>query len=238
VGEQGCTTVEGEAVARQQHKSFRDNPFLSFAPWILFWVIAGPSTWEVACVSALIAAVLLLILDIEPPYIGDRLVDAASGVRGSGRTRLGLKAPKTLDIGTVVFFALFSILGIFLARPDLIQLEQYSQAIGSGGLAVIVLTSLVVGHPFTEQYAREQTPEEYWDTPTFRRTNNIITAVWGLIFVVSAVLGFIAGRSSSNSLHDWFYWYIPIILLVLGFRFTSWYPAQVHARTEALRRQP
>ena len=222
----------------QQRSSFRDNPFLSFAPWILFWVIAGPSTWEVACVSALIAAVLLLVLDIEPPDISERLVDAASGVHGSDRTRFRLRAPKTLDVGTVLFFALFSILGAFLGRSDLIQLEHYSQAIGSAGLALIVLTSLAVGHPFTEQYAREKTPEEYWHTPTFRRTNNIITAVWGLIFVVSAVLGFIAARSSSNSLHDWFYWYIPIILLVLGFRFTAWYPAQVHARMEALHRQP
>lgn len=222
----------------QQRASFRDSPFLSFAPWILFWVVAGPSTWEVACVSALLAAVLLLILDIEPPDITERLVDATSGTGRGDRTRLRLRAPKTLDVGTVIFFAIFSVLGLFLGRNALISLEHYSQAIGSGGLAVIVLASLAVGHPFTEQYAREKTPEELWHTPAFRRTNITITAVWGLVFVASAVLGFIAARSASGSLHDWFYWYIPIALIILGFRFTAWYPAQVRARSQALRSQP
>ncbi len=30
---------------------------------------------------------------------------------------------------------------------------------------IIVFGSILIGHPFTESYARETVPEEYWDTP-------------------------------------------------------------------------
>ena len=36
-----------------------NNPFVGFVPWIIFWVVASPSTWEYATLGALIAAVIL-----------------------------------------------------------------------------------------------------------------------------------------------------------------------------------
>jgi hypothetical protein len=43
--------------ARLSHRLAR-SPFGSFIPWILFWVIGGPSTWETASIAALLAAAL------------------------------------------------------------------------------------------------------------------------------------------------------------------------------------
>ncbi|MGH3393633.1 MAG: hypothetical protein ACRDPO_02985, partial [Streptosporangiaceae bacterium] len=44
------------------------HPVVGFIPWILFWVIGGPSTWETATIAALIAALLVmaLSLDLQP----------------------------------------------------------------------------------------------------------------------------------------------------------------------------
>ena len=100
--------------------------------------------------------------------------------------------PKILDLGTIVFFLVLVIIGLFADRHALIGLERYSQAISSAALGLIVVASIVLGHPFTEQYAREGVPEEVWDTPGFRRTMVLMSGVWAAIFAVMAILGLIA----------------------------------------------
>jgi hypothetical protein len=179
------------------------NPFVGFAPWIIFWVVAAPSTWEYATLGALIAAVILAVPDAQ-------------------HRRL-----KLLDVATIGFFAVFSLLAVFLDAADLDWLEDYSQAISSGVLAVLVLGSLAFV-PFTEQYARESTPREVWDTPLFKQVNRVLTAVWGLVFAISAILGVIAQNVDSGQ--DWLNWIIPIALIVGAFKFTARYPDQARVR--------
>ena len=178
-------------------KSFR-----GFVPWIIFWVVAGPSSWEYAAGGAFLAALILLF---------------PSGDRGS---------IKMLDIVSLVFFGALTIAGLFLDRSQLDWLEDYSQAISSGALAIMVLGSLAFV-PFTEQYAREQAPKEVWGTPTFKRINRVLTLVWGLVFAASAVLGVIAEQVDTGK--NWLNWIIPIALIVGAFKFTSWYPDQVRS---------
>jgi hypothetical protein len=173
------------------------NPFVGFAPWIVFWVVASPSSWEWAALGAFLAALILAIPD---------------AVR---------RRPKVLDVGTIAFFGVLSVLGAVLDRGDLDWLEDWSQAISSGALAVIALGSLAFV-PFTEQYARETTPEEYWSTPVFKGVNRVLTLMWGIVFLVSAVLGVIAEEVDDGS--DLLNWIIPIVLVVGAVKFTAWYP--------------
>jgi hypothetical protein len=193
-----------------------NNPMLSFVPWVIFGVAAGPGTWELGVGCALLASIGLVILDL------------ASGRERTGSGRVNLRAPKLLDIGTVAFFLALVIVGLIVDRQALIVLEDYAQAISSGALALIVLLSMAVGHPFTEQYAREEVPEEYWHTPVFRRTMFIMSGVWGAIFAAIAIMGAIdqTGVTGAGT-SDWFNWYIPIALLIVGFKFNEWYPSQV-----------
>jgi hypothetical protein len=197
-GRQPASRPEGEGAHGQ-------NIFLAFAPWIIFDVVAGPSTWKLAAFSALVASVVLTVPDIR---------------RHHG-------APKLLDLAGIVFFAVISILGLALDRQQLIWLETYSQTISNGTLALTALGSLA--HvPFTEQYARESTPREVWDSPVFKHVNRVLTAMWGLVFAITAILGLIALHVSSGT--DWLNWVIPIILLVLAVRFTRWYPAYMRSQ--------
>jgi len=186
-----------------------NNPFVGFVPWIIFWVVASPSTWEWATLGALVAAVILAVPSAE---------------RGS---------LKILDLGSIAFFGILALLAVFLDRGDLDWVEDYSQAISSGALAVIALGSLAF-IPFTEQYARESTPREVWDKPGFKRTNFVLSAMWGAVFLVSAIFGVIAQEVDSSTAREWLNWIIPIALVVGAFKFTAWYADRERARA----RQP
>ncbi len=177
--------------------------FLGFVPWLIFWVVSGPSTWEFAAGGALLAAIILLI---------------------PSRDRGGIKL---LDIVSVVFFAALTVAGLVLDHGQLAWLERYAQTISSGVLALVVLGSLAFT-PFTEQYAREQVPRQYWSTPSFKRVNRTLTLVWGLVFLACAVLGLVAQQELGGS--AWLNWIIPIVLVVGAFKFTAWYPYHVKAR--------
>lgn len=182
-----------------------NNPFVGFVPWIIFWVVSSPSTWEWATLGALVAAVILAVPSAE---------------RGS---------LKILDLGSIAFFGVLSLLAIFLDRADLDWVEDYSQAISSGALALIALGSLAV-MPFTEQYARESAPREVWDSPRFKRTNLVLSAMWGGVFLLSAILGVIAEQVDSSTAREWLNWIIPIALVVGAFKFTAWYAQQARDR--------
>ncbi|MFG2622450.1 hypothetical protein ACGFXC_33005 [Streptomyces sp. NPDC048507] len=180
----------------------RTGIFLGFAPWIIFDVVAGPSTWKLAAFTALIASVVLNLPDLR---------------RGS---------LKVLEITGLVFFAVVSVLALVLDRGDLLWLETYAQPLSSGVIALVALGSLAFT-PFTEQYARAGVPRELWGSPLFRRTNRVLTAVWGVVFVLIAIAGLIAAESGHHG--DWLNWVIPVVLLVLAIRITAWYPDHVRA---------
>jgi hypothetical protein len=185
-----------------------NNPFVGFIPWIIFWVVSSPSTWEWATLGALIAAVVLAIPSAE-------------------RGKL-----KILDVGSIAFFGVLSLLAVFLNRSELDWVENYSQAISSGALALIAFGSLAV-MPFTEQYARESTPPEVWGTPVFKRTNRLLTTMWGTVFALGAILGAIAQQTDSSTAHEWLNWIIPIALVVGAFKFTAWYAERARTRARA-----
>ncbi|MFF3615070.1 hypothetical protein [Streptomyces sp. NPDC002580] len=177
--------------------------FFGFAPWIIFDVVASPSTWEYAALAALVASVVLNVGDIR-----------------RGR-------PKILEVTGIVFFAVLSLLALVVDRHELIWLETYAQVVANGLIAVVALGSLAFD-PFTAQYARETTPRAYWESPAFRHINRVLTAVWGVVFVAIAVLGLLAIHTDGSS--DWLNWVLPVALLVLAVRFTERYPDRYTAR--------
>ncbi|GAB7029238.1 hypothetical protein AB0G35_12495 [Streptomyces sp. NPDC021749] len=188
----------------QRPGSRRDvNLFLGFAPWIVFGVVASPSSWGFAALAALITAIGTSLPDIRR------------------------RSLKILDIAGLLFFGVLCILSLVLDRHDLIWLETYAQTLSGAVLAAVAFASLAF-MPFTEQYARESVPREYWGTPLFRHVNRVLTAVWGAVFLATALLGVLALRSTSGA--DWLNWVIPIALLVGAVRFTRWYPDRARAR--------
>lgn len=171
--------------------------FYSFAPWIIFQVVASPSTWEYAALAALVASVVLAGRDLLQGH------------------------PNVLDVTGIAFFAVLCVLALVLDRHSLLWVETYAQVIANLAVAAVALGSLLFD-PFTAQYARRTTPPHLWDSPIFKHVNVVLTAVWGIVFLVIAVLTWLAIRLPGSS--DWFNWVLPILLLVGAIKFTQRYP--------------
>ncbi|MFJ3660955.1 hypothetical protein ACIPPM_10865 [Streptomyces sp. NPDC090119] len=195
-----------EQIAPKKKPVGTASVFLSFAPWIIFGVVASPSTWEYAALAALIAALVLSAQDLLHGKI--RILDAAG----------------------IVFFAVLSVLALALSRSDLLWVETYAQVISNGLVAVVAFVSLLYD-PFTAQYARESTPRQYWDSPVFRHINRVLTTYWGVTFAIMTASTWLAIAYPGQD--DWFNWVIPIALLVIAVKFTQRYPESYKDRVSA-----
>lgn len=188
---------------------FLENPVVGMAPWIVFSLLVGPGRFEIAVGIALATAVTLVVVT--------RVVN-----RGSSW--------KLLEVADVVFFAALAVIGALASEGTLRWLETYAGELANITLAVIAFGSMAVGMPFTLQYAREQVDPALWHTPGFVRTNYVITAVWGLAFLVAAIAGAYGDLVLHNPNNIWTGWIIQILAIVAALRFTVWYPDVVRAR--------
>ena len=183
--------------------------------------------------AALLAAALLTVLSLERRPLLESLIDGSAPPAGQQPGGwLDFRRLKVLDVATIVFFAGLVIAAIVTPRHDSASFDKYAQALSSGVLGLIALGSILVGHPFTVDYAREQAPERVWHTAAFRHINLVLTAVWTAVFLVCAGLGLLALHVSSKGLQDWLNWYIPIALIVIGVRLNTWYPNYVRGRRQ------
>lgn len=133
---------------------------LSFSPWIVFGILAGHSliSLEIALIVSTILSVLVNYKD--------------------------LKKKMLVSWVTLIYFVVVSILIIGL------QVYAVIPYIGIASNAVLTLIgfgSLAIGMPFTLQYARQEVPKEKWDNPDFIHINNVMTAVWGVLFLIGLV---------------------------------------------------
>lgn len=174
----------------------RNKIFLGFFPWIFFAVFYGttPCSMAFACLSALI---LTFVFEHEE-----------------------LKKGFILPWGTVIFFIMLGLNDYFGFSP---WATQHASRIINSALAVIVYISMLMGKPFSMQYARQKVAKIYWRTPTFMRINWIITALWAVLMTMMALPSYIL---PPNVLADsWFWGYgFSIICMVAGTLFTKRIP--------------
>jgi hypothetical protein len=129
---------------------------------------------------------------------------------------------KILEIGTLVLFVL---LGIYAS----VRISGWDipivRVVVDGGLLLIILLSMLVRRPFTLQYAREQVPAAAQNSPTFIKTNYIITAVWAFAMAILVIADLAMHFVGSLPVR----FEVLAILAALGgaFWFTKWYPKQL-----------
>lgn len=172
------------------HGGLHPSIWLGFLPWILFAVLCRRDTLQAAVVVGLVGALA---------------VSAPSVLAGR---------PKILELGTVAFFVVFVVV-VFVVDPGADDfLNRYGRAIATGGLALIASVSLLVGRPFTEQYAREQVDPSLWHSARFVGLNRRFTAGWALVFAAMACSHIVAGAIDTHRAETIFNWVIPILLIV------------------------
>jgi hypothetical protein len=167
----------------------------SFAPWLTFLLATRVTSFYGAVAVGVAAAVVVVI-------------------RAVRRHRLHL-----LDVAGLVYFAGLGVILLAVHPAHVGTWARYAQAGSHTALTLIVFGSILVGHPFTEAYARERTPEALWSTAGFHAVNRRISAVWGLAFLVGTFSLILAGAVGSTPVL--LRVIIPFGALVAAFKYTQ-----------------
>ncbi len=153
---------------------------------------------------------------------------SAAGIAGA--LLLGSQLPprrsvKVLEAGGAALFLGLAFAAAFLHPHWSLLTVRLAVAIG---LCAIVTGSILVGQPFTIQYARQQAPPERWNHPLFIKANRRISAVWAAAFAVDALC------TASVVWLPWLPILVPVVVNVLAYlaamRFTIEYPRRLRAR--------
>ncbi len=170
----------------------------SFAPWIVFLLAHRVTSFYGAVVAAIGTAAVVL-------------------ARAIGRRRLHL-----LDVASLVYFVALGAVLEAIHPGHLDFWARYAQAGSHIALTVIVFGSILIGHPFTESYARQTTPRAVWHTAEFHAINRRISAVWGLAFLVGTVSLLVAGSVDYRQL---------LLRVVIPFGALAWAYKYTQAQT-------
>jgi len=180
--------------------------FSNFGPWIVYGLLAVTGHAPLAYVGDLIAS----LCQTAPQWRARRL--------------------KIMDGVTLVFF-LAGAVSTLAFHSSLFP--RTGSVLIWGTFALIAWGSLLAGAPFTAEYARDAVPPEYWADPAFRRVNAIITAVWGAVFVINAVLAVVVASKIGASLGRAALWLLvlPYVGTLFGIVFTNRFPQWASQRT-------
>jgi hypothetical protein len=175
---------------------------VSLLPWIAFSVLvhrAGPTA---AGLAALLAAAIALVLLLKDLKGGVKIIDAAG----------------------IAIFGVLALVAFTGGADAATWIADY----GRGG-AALVIGAVMLGSaafvPFSEQYARESVPQQYWGSPVFRATNRKISALWGAVMIVMSGCHFLAGyldpaSGASGIANILLNWLVPAALVFLGYKGT------------------
>jgi hypothetical protein len=170
---------------------------LSFAPFIAFALVDR----LFGSTAGLLAGALVSAAWVARDLVGKR------------------RSPRLLELGSLLLFGGLAIYAA-LASPDWSVIGVRLRV--DCGLLLIVVASLAVRRPFTLQYAREQVPREDWNTPAFLKTNDVISTVWALAFVVLVAADVVMLYRPDVPLRAGI---VATVLALYGaIKFTAWYP--------------
>jgi hypothetical protein len=130
------------------------------------------------------------------------------------------RSVKLLGAGTALTFA---VLGCYQVLGDAPLSNLAVKIAVDAGLFLVGALSLVIGKPFTLQYAREMADAETARLPGFVTANYVITSVW-----VAAFLLMVAANWLLLNLPDLPLWSGLVIAFAIrnpALYFSKWYPA-------------
>ena len=131
---------------------------LGFASWIVFLFLSGNT-----------------LASLERALIISFMISIILGYRQ-------LRSGFILQWGSVIFFAWCIIMVNCLQN---VTVAKNMGIIANGFLASIIWLTILVGKPFTLQYAREDLPKDRWNDPALVQSCRFMAIVWGLLMALS-----------------------------------------------------
>ena len=189
--------------------------FISLLPWVAFSVLlhrAGVSAAGTAAVAAAVFALVLLVRNV------------ATGV-------------KLIDVTGVITFALLALYAFTGPAGADAWVADYGRGAAALVLGLVMLASVLI-LPFTEEYARESVPQQYWGSPAFLAANRKISAAWGAILIVMSGSHFLAGMlaplsdgpTTTGPTDLLLNWLVPAGLIFAGIKITQSVSSSAPAR--------
>ena len=124
-----------------------------------------------------------------------------------------------------VGLAFFTYATVAVVVFDEMWTVRHMGVLANGALAAASWFTVVVGKPFSLDYAKAHTDPSLWESPSFIRTNVLITSVWSMVFTVNAILAW--GKMAGFFLPQWGFELLSYGFMVGTAAFTSWRPLHV-----------
>ncbi len=168
---------------------------LGFMPWLLLLFLSGHTlvSLERSILISLVASVLFSFKELRKGFI--------------------------LQWGTLFFFFACTLTVNFLHWMSVVK---NIAVISNGFFACLIWGTILIGKPFTLQYAKADLPKERWDDPELIRSCRFIAVVWALLLTFSALIAYFR-ILNSTLLPDWVYFDITIGIILGGTVFSSLY---------------
>jgi hypothetical protein len=174
-------------------KGKKNGMMVAVVPWLVFTVLANHANLKLAAVASLVLAGAI----------------ALPGIR-AGKAKI-------LDLGAVSTFVGFVVVAFTVDASVAHDVTLYARGIAAGALALIAFASLLFT-PFTEQYARESVPLEYWGSAQFKAVNRRLTTMWGLIFAAMIPGHILAGAIDRPAVNVVLNFVVPGMMVMWGIK--------------------
>lgn len=173
---------------------------LVFAPWLAFLFIAQGSLFRLKLGLA-VGLVLCIVMGIARIHRG-------------------------IILWSGILFFLYTTVAVLLYENT--WTIHYMGVLASGFLAASTWLGVVIGKPFTLDYAREDVDPIFWNDPRFIRSNSIVTSAWGFVFTLNSVLAWC--KTQSFPIDDLVYEGISYTMLIGTVSFTAWHTKRARAQ--------
>ena len=165
---------------------------IAFIPWIVLWIWYSISPGFIPVISVTIISLLITLYHLKT------------------------NRPTLFESGSCIYL-IVAVLLYWIGIEFFITYLTMFNNIFLGGLWLI---SLIKTFSLTAEYSRHGFPKALWSTRAFLETNNILTGLWGIFFLCSAILNLVAITYPEISL---VLMIIGYLLLIPMFMFTSWF---------------
>jgi len=170
---------------------------LSFAPWIAFLIISGPTMFRLK-LGIIVAAILVIVM---------------------GVTRLH----RGVILWAGVLFFIYALISVVLLNN--MWTVMHMGILANSTLALGAWLTVLLKKPFTMDYAKEHTDPALWDSPVFLKTNYVITSAWGLVFIVGVFNAWL--KMQHLGVPNWVFEVSQYACMLGAMFFTNWYTAYV-----------
>ncbi len=134
--------------------------FVSFIPWIIYWVLCSMEYKLGVAIPFAISLTLIISQIRKRDY-------------------------NLMDVASFIYFSI-AIIGVYIFNFHIFI--EMSGFLGYLTLFLMAISSIIIKHPFTLQVSKMDYPEIYWKDRQFLIINNLITSVWAVIFLSNAII--------------------------------------------------